>query len=334
MEKIVKQNVGIDVSKKDFSACICTQNELGAHSFVVSAEFTNNKTGLNQFIRWVRKYTVATLSLKFTMEATGIYHESLAVHLHKLNFRVSIVLPNKVKYYAKSLNVKTKTDSMDARLIARMGVEQQLDLWNPPAEVYRQLRSLTRHLQDLKIQKLSANNHLEAATHSEFSDEFVSESYQQIINMIDLQIKKCENAIRQTVNSDLDLADKARKLETINGVGFATVAVVLAETQGFDMFTSRKQLASYAGLDVVERQSGTSVKGKAKISKKGNRHLRQALYFPAIVATMKNPPLKEDYTRIIKTKPLKKIGIVAIQRKLLLLMFTLWKNNQVFNPAI
>jgi len=89
-----------------------------------------------------------------------VYHELLAVHLHKLKSKVSVVLPNKVKYYAKSLNIKTKTDSVDARLIARMGVEQQLDLWNPPAEAYRKLRSLTRHLQELKAQKLSASNHL------------------------------------------------------------------------------------------------------------------------------------------------------------------------------
>lgn len=333
MEKIVKQHVGIDVSKRDFRACICTQDTLGDLFFVRSAEFLNNKTGLNQLVKWVRKHTTSNTPVSFTMEATGVYHESLAVHLHKLQFNVAVALPNKVKYYAKALNIKTKTDKVDARLIARMGIEHKLDTWTPPKEIYRRLRSLTRHLEELKAQKLSVNNQLEALSHSEFCEDFVVESFRKILKVIELQIADCEKAIRTAVDQDAVLADKVRKLETINGIGFLTIAVVLAETQGFDLFTSRKQLASYAGLDVVERQSGSSVKGKTRISKKGNGRLRKALYFPAIVATMKNPLFKEDYERIIQTKPLRKIGIVAIQRKLLLLMFTLWKNDQVFNPA-
>src|SRR5690606_36897958 len=99
---------------------------------------------------------------------------------------------------------------------------------------------------------------------------------------------------------------------------------------GVEQFCSAKQLVSYAGYDVVQRESGTSVKGKTRISKKGNRYIRNALYFPAMVACRHNSVLKEAYTRIIQKKPSKMVGQVAVQRKLLILMYTLWKNDTVF----
>lgn len=332
MESFVKQNIGIDVSKKDFIACFCFQHADGHLSYGSPTRFANTKTGLNQFVKWVRKHSTANLPVRFTMEATGVYHELLAVHLYKLKFNVSVVLPNKVKYYAKYLNIKTKTDGVDARTIARMGIEQNLSLWCPPSAVYQKLRSLTRYLQELKEQKIMINNHLEALSHSEFGADFVITSNKKILSELDNQIKKCESMIKKTIEEESELAEKVKKLETINGVGLATIAVVIAETQGFAMFSNRKQLASYAGLDVVERQSGTSIRGKTRISKKGNKRIRNALYFPAIVASMHNKPLNEDYLRIIQKKSCKKIGIVALQRKLLLLIFSLWKKNEIFLP--
>jgi transposase len=331
---IVKQNVGIDISKESFVACLCFQDGNGTLSFGKPVQFFNNKTGLNQFVKWLRKYCSPDLPVRLTMEATGVYHESLAVHLHKLKFNVSIVLPNKVKYYAKSLNIKTKTDGVDARTIARMGIEQNLSLWIPPRIIDQKLRSLTRYLQELKEQKLMTGNYLEALNHSVFCEAFVIKSQKALLQIIEKQIKECEEQIVKTIKSDVDVFHKVKNLETIPCIGLSTVAIIIAETQGFTLFTNRKQLTSYSGLDVVERQSGTSIKGKTAISKKGNKRIRNALYFPAIVASMHNKPLKEDYQRIIAHKSHKKIGITALQRKLLLLMYTLWKKNETFQPEI
>ena len=124
---------------------------------------------------------------------------------------------------------------------------------------------------------------------------------------------------------------KIEKLLTIKGVGLSTIVSVLAETQGFELITSRKQRAKYAGFDVVERQSGTSLMGKTRISKKGNSRIRSALYFPAMVASRYNSQLKEDYVRIVAKNPKqKKIAITALQRKLLLLIYTLWKTGEKY----
>jgi transposase len=100
----------------------------------------------------------------------------------------------------------------------------------------------------------------------------------------------------------------------------------------FEHFNNIKQLTSFAGYDVVQRESGSSVKGKTKISKKGNSYIRKAMYFPAVVSCTHNPIMKNVYVRVIQNKPSKMVGQVAIQRKLLSLIFTLWKNGTTFNP--
>jgi transposase len=330
MENTMKQCVGIDISKSSFTACVCSKLLSGGVQMSQVEEFENNKTGFNRLIKWSRKITNASVEVLFLMEATGIYYEGVAYHLHKLNLPTSVILPNKVKHYAKSLNVKTKTDIVDARVIAHMGAERQLPLWQPPAPIFKQLRDLTRLYTDLKKERTVFLNRIESEKASAVKMTFVINSSLSILNELEKQIGKCEKQIEEVLFSENWLAEKVNKLLTIKGVGLITLAITIAETQGFALIKSRKQLASYAGYDVVQRESGTSVKGKTRISKKGNSRIRASLYFPALVATRYNPDLKEDYKRIIVGKPSKMVGVTALQRKILLLIYTLWKNNETF----
>ena len=158
----------------------------------------------------------------------------------------------------------------------------------------------------------------------------IGHSNKRLIDQIDQQIVKIKRRVEELIDQNSELKTKVNKLLTIKGVGLITVATIVAETMGFEFVKSRKQLASYAGYDVVQRESGSSVKGKTRISKKGNRYIRNALYFPAMVACRYNQDMKENYLRIIKKKPSKMIGQVAIQRKLLTLIYTLWKNNSCY----
>ena len=151
-----------------------------------------------------------------------------------------------------------------------------------------------------------------------------------MIKHIDKQIKECGQKIGQLIQSDSELHTKVKKIQTIKGVGILTMATIIAETLGFQQVKNVEQLASYADYDVVQRESGTSIKGKTRIPKKGNRYIRNALYFPTMVACRYNEDLKKTYLRIIKNKPSKMIGQVAIQRKLPLLIYTLWKNDCCF----
>ncbi|MFI3261848.1 MAG: IS110 family transposase [Rikenellaceae bacterium] len=329
MRQVVRQTVGIDVSKKKFDVTICMVSASGKESFVTTDPFDNSKSGFNRLIKWVRKTCDKNYETTFVMEATGVYHENLAYFLHELNQRVVIALPNKVKNYAKCLNIKSKTDKIDSKVIAKLGSQQQLMLWQPPKSIYRKMRALTRMYQDLKKQRLVFANHIESFDFSFNEDiEKIGKVYKQMVDSIDEQIKNCENALIKLVNSDEEIRDRVVNIQTIKGIGFITTVIIVAETFGFDNINSCKQLASYAGLDVVQRQSGSSVNGRSKISKKGNSRIRGALYIPAVSACTHNTKMKEYYQRVNKGKTSKQPGVVAIERKLLILMYTLWKKNE------
>lgn len=333
MQTTIKQCVGIDISKGSFTACVCRKLQSGEALLSSVESFENSKTGYNQFVKWSRKITTSSVEVLYLMEATGIYYEGIAYHLHKLKQSVCVILPNKVKHYAKSLNVKTKTDIVDARVIAQMGAERNLPHWQPPSTILKQLRDLTRLYTDLKKERTVYLNRLESENASAVALPFVIKSNRLILKELEKQIKQCEKEIEKTLMSEEWLAKKVNKIITINGVGLITLAIVIAETQGFALISSRKQLASYAGYDVVQVESGTSVKGKTHISKKGNSRIRAALYFPALAASRYNQELKEDYQRINIAKASKMVGATALQRKLLLLIYSLWKNNDVFRTS-
>lgn len=327
---ITKQSVGIDISKDTFTACGCSHQSDGKLIFTEVKNFKNESTGYNQLLRWVKGFATPGSEVVFLMEATGVYYESLAHHLFKIKKKVVVVLPNTSKHYFASLNVKSKTDELDARILSRFGVERIHRYWIPPSRVMLQLRNLTRYHLQLQEQKTALGNikHSKEAAHE--VQKFIMQSNQKLIKQLDGQILNCKTEIEKLIKSDTKLSKKIDKLTTIKGVGLMTVATIVAETLGFEHFKSAKQVVSFAGYDVVQRESGTSIKGKTRISKKGNKYIRNALYFPAMVATRFNVDLKTAYLRIINGKTSKMIGQVAVQRKLLVLIYTLWKTDSSY----
>jgi transposase len=327
---LIKQSVGIDISKSSFTACICNRGAGDELRYSETKGFKNDKTGFNQLLRWVNKTASKQADLVFLMEATGVYYESMAYHLHKVKKTVHVVLPNTSKHFFSSLNIKTKTDEVDAKVLSRFGVERTHKAWQPPSKVLQELRNITRYYVQLQEQKTALNN-IKHSKESAYSVQaFITSSNKRLIAQIDKQIAKCQQKVKELIEADPELSVKVKKLLTIKGVGLITVATVIAETLGFEHVRNARQLASYAGYDVVHRESGSSIKGKTRISKKGNRYIRNALYFPAMVACRYNPDFKGAYLRIIRNKPSKMVGQVAIQRKLLLLIYTLWKNDTEF----
>ena len=296
-------------------------------------EFENSKTGFNQLVKWARRVGLKELRSHYVMEATGIYYEPLAYHLIKLGLSVSVVLPNMVKHFGKSLNIKSKTDAIDARMIARLGAERVLASWEPPSRSLKQLRDLTRLYTELKQQRTAFMNRLHSTQAGNEPLEFIVTSTKSIIAKLDKEIAKTKGAIEELIRADEVLKEKLDKLQTIKGVGLITLAIIVAETQGFKLIRNSKQLASYAGYDVVERESGNSVKGKTRISKKGNSRIRASLHFPALVASRYNQEMKEVFVRINEQKPSKMIGATAVQRKMLTLIYALWKTDTVYDPA-
>jgi len=328
--EIIKQSVGIDIAKSSFTACICSWRMDQSYNLSEVRTFTNSKNGFNQLTKWVDKQTLKTVEISFVMEATGVYYEQLAYHLTRIKKQVSVLLPNKVSHYTKSLNIKTKTDEDDARVIAMMGCERRLRRWAAPSVIYKNLRSICRLYKTLQDDKIQTTNRLKQLKCGYEPLKEAVKFHESSIRRLDKELKKLEKMMQQTLRSDTKIWAKVEHLLTIKGIGLKTIAIVLGETQGFALIKNQRQLTSYCGYDVVRRESGTSIKGKTRISKKGNSNIRSAMHFPAMVATRFNPKMKEIYKRLLNNKKEKKVALVALQRRLLVLMYALWKSDQPY----
>ena len=331
--KWFRQCVGIDIAKEKFNACLFMYDiasDMGCGT--KSVEFKNTKRGFNQLVKWARKECLKEYPLTFIMEPTGVYYEPLAYHLCKIHQTVYIVMPNKARDFCNYEGIKTKTDEMDARCLALLGcVNRKLTPWQPPKPIFRELRQMTRFVEEIQKVRTMLSNHLEALTHSAEPVDSVVRHYEKLIADIDKQLQANLKNIKAKIATDKELEKKVERICTIKGMGYLTVVAIIAETNGFNLITSRKQLASFAGLDVIASQSGND-DPKHVISKKGNTHIRRALYWPGISASRFNPQMKGMYGRICKRNPkVKMIGITAIMRKMLLLTFTLWKNGETYD---
>ncbi|MEP1490054.1 MAG: transposase [Algibacter sp.] len=134
--RIQKQSIGIDISKDTYTACLCSKYQDGSLIFSEVKNFKNEKTGFNQLLRWVRKVKSNTVSINFLMEATGVYYEKLAHHLYDIKQEATVVLPNTSKHYFLSLNVKIKTDEIDAKRLSQFALERVHKKWIKPCATY------------------------------------------------------------------------------------------------------------------------------------------------------------------------------------------------------
>jgi transposase len=329
---ILKQTVGIDVAYKSFDARFGTTNTQQQITLSPSKSFKNSLPGFKLFLRWLKKLVLSNdIPLVFVMEATGVYYEQLANFLFKHNYQVAVILPNKIRNYAKSLESKSKTDPLDAAVITRFGLERQLMLWTPPSDTLKSLRDVCREYHSIKTNITQIKNQLHALR-SSFKPH--RESFQrksQLLKFLQRQVALIKKELRALVKSDPALAQHLKQISIAKGLGDITILTVLAETRCFEFVTNQKQLTSYAGFDVVFNDSGIK-KGKTSISKKGNKFIRKALFMPALSACRANPKMKELYNRLVAKGKNKKLAIIAVARKLLLLIYTLWKTNSPYIP--
>jgi transposase len=329
---ILKQTVGIDISYKKFDARFGTIDTQQQNTLSPSKSFKNSPAGFKLFLLWVKKLIVShDVPLIFVMEATGVYYEHLAHFLLHNNYQVAVVLPNKIKNYAKSLESKSKTDPLDAAVITRFALERQLKLWTPPSDTLKSLRDVCREYHSIKTNITQIKNQLHALKSSFKPHRESFKRKTQLLKFLERQVALIKKELRALVKSDPVLAQHLKQISRAKGLGDITILTVLAETRCFDLVTNQKQLTSYAGLDVVFNDSGMK-KGRTSISKKGNKFIRKALFMPALSACRANPKMKEFYQRLVAKGKNKKLAIIAVARKLLLLIYTLWKTNSPYIP--
>jgi transposase len=331
MTNIVKQAAGIDVAQNELVVSLGRMNHDTGTDIFAFKVFANSTKGFNELVMWVNKMAVKEIKVRYVMEATGVYHEKLAYYLSDHQQEVSIVLPNKISNYFRTLDVKTITDKTASQAICRFGLERKLDTWQKPKKVFKDLKQLTRERDQLIADRTVIKNQLHAEQAEAFPNESSIKRAIRRIQLIDKQELEIRAEIATIVKTDAELVKKINIITTIPGVGKLTAVIVLAETNGFELIKSKKQLVSYSGLDVKLKDSGTSVKGKPKISKKGNRHLRKAMHMPALAAMRFNEHHKTVFVRLVSKHGIKMKAAVAVQRKILELIYIVYKTDKAFD---
>jgi transposase len=332
MKKMVKQIVGIDVAQKELVVCLGRMEDDWSPELYGGKSFVNNAKGFESLVSWVKKMTDPQVSVRYVMEATGVYHESLAYYLADKGHTLSVVLPNKISNYFRTLAVKTITDKTASEAIALFGLERKLDDWKRPEPVYKKLKQLTREREQLVQIRTMAKNQLHAEQSEAEPNKSSIARVQKQIAFLNKQEREIKAELQELVKQNDQLKGTVKTICTLPGVGTLTAVIVLAETNGFELIRNKRQLASYAGLDVKEKQSGTSVKGKPRISKKGNRYLRKAMHLPALAAIRHDERFKAIFARLVAKHGIKMKAAVAVQRKLLEMIYTLYKTNKIYDP--
>ena len=331
MRKVVKQVAGIDVAQKELVVTLGRMLDDFSIELFSYKVFKNNDSGVKLLVDWVNKLTDYEVPVRYVMEATGVYHQKLAYYLVDNGCEISIVLPNKISNYIRTLELKTITDKSCSQAIAQFGLERKLDKWAKPKSIYKELQQLTRERDQIVQERSVIKNQIHAEKTESEPNQKSLERMQARIRFLNSQEKEIKADITDIVSKDPDLKQVINNITTIPGVGELTAVIVLAETNGFELIRNKSQLSSYAGLDVKEKQSGTSVKGKPRISKKGNRNLRKSMHLPALTAVKWDENFKNIYARLISKNGIKMKALVAVQRKILELIYILFKNETVYD---
>ena len=331
MEKPIKQCVGIDVSKDELVVSYGMMDGNFDSRMLSNTCFANQPAGFKKLLKWSNKLHSDPGEVVYVLEATGVYHEQLALYLHDKGCKVVVMLPNRAKAFMKTLSVKTINDKVSAQMLSQLGLEKKLDRWEPPAAIYRELKQLTRERDQLIGEQTQIKNQLHAEQSGAWPSSSSIKRMKSRLQLLAKQIEQIKDEIAQAVEEQPWLKQKIDTICTIPGVGLITAVTVIGETDGFHLIRNKKQLVSYAGLDVITKDSGISVKSKARISHKGNKYLRKCMHFPALTAIRSTPLMKALFVRLVSKHGIKMKAAVAVQRKLLILIYILWKNNQPFD---
>ena len=316
--------LGVDVAKKKLD-CLLLDSSSGK---VKSKVVDNTAAGFATLLEWLGKQKASELHV--VMEPTGMYHEAAALALADAGLIVSLVNPAQLRAFAQGLGVKTKTDKQDSTVLAKFGATQKPAPWQPPSMSARRLKALLARRDAVADDLQRERNRQEAADFS-LTPDAVKESIAQSIAFLEAELERFEKMIASHIDDDPDLRNNKDLLETIPGVGprVATHMTTLFAGRTFD---SAEQLAAYLGLVPVEWQSGTSVRGRPRMSKAGPAHLRKVLYMPAVVARRCNPHIKALNERLMAKGKSKMAAIGAAMRKLAHLCFGVVHSGKPYDP--
>lgn len=309
MNKDIKY-FGIDISKDVFDVCDNNQTYY---------QFKNSISGFKKLLKLLDCNTVCV------MEATGYYHIRLSYFLLEYGYKVSVVNPLKIRRYIQMELSKIKTDKSDAKMIQLYGKEREPKLWFGQSKTQQESLQLSRLLSVYSKQSTQIKNKLHGETVLGEPSKLVVRSLKRQLKSLENEMKTLELKLIDNVKSEYQ--ESLTLLKSIPGIGDKTALMLLVFTDGFHRFESSKELCSYAGITPVIRQSGSSVKGRPRISKMGNPKLRNLLFMCSFNACKYNKACKDLFDRIVAKGKSKKLALIAVCNKLLKQAFSIVKNR-------
>ncbi|GAA4429450.1 IS110 family transposase [Pontibacter saemangeumensis] len=309
--------MGIDVAKDSF--VVATKLD----GSVTTSLHSNDKKGISSFLKSLSNQTWCI------MEATGVYSLHLAVALYEKGIRVSVVNPLQIKRFAQAKLRSTKTDRVDAALIAEYGERMQPKLYEPPAPFMRKLQQQRMPLKLLVKSKRSFSNQLHALSQLEEADKAAVKACKAVLASIEKQIEVLERQMQQ--HAEEHCRDLFALLQTIPGISTKSAIELIVVSAGFKNFTSARQFSAFIGICPCINESGTSIRGYRGISRIGDKNIRATLYMCSMTAKVYNKACRELYERMVAAGKAKKVALVAVMNKLIKQVFGMVRSGEVYS---
>nr|WP_321451325.1 IS110 family transposase [uncultured Carboxylicivirga sp.] len=309
-----KHFIGIDISKKVFDVW---SNRLG------HKQFKNNQEGFSKFV------LLLDSKCWCVMEYTSTYYNQLALFLHENKIAVSVVNPLVIKRFIQMKLQNNKTDKSDAKLIVNYAEEQNLIKWQPLPKYINECKELYTTISLYYKQSTALKNKLQSFMDNAIKGKVIT-SLKRQIRTIHSEIQLLEKELEERIKTHEQ--ELLSNLSSIPGIGKKTAILLIVCTNGFKTFENAKQLSAYFGLSPIITMSGSSVRGKARISKKGNSLVRNHLFMCSFTACMRNPQCKALFDRIVAKGKSKKLALIAVTNKLLSQSLAVAKSGVRYDP--
>lgn len=308
--------VGIDVAKKDFYACFDEQSE--------NRKFNNTTLGINSFVRHLDKNNFHNQDTIIGLESTGSYHLRLCLQCSIAGFQIKVINPLIVKKQNQTNLRRVKNDQQDASLIRHCLTAGAGYAFAETAETLL-LKSLVRQRNSLANMLFKNKRQQDDIKYKEdcLKTKF-NPVYHEIGAVLSQKIKELEKQLK------IFRKPEQKLLQTIPGVGPITAVSFIAEVGEIKRFKQSKQLVAFIGLDSRVHQSGTSIRGKGYISKRGNKILRTRLYNAASVAVLHANLFQRFFQKKRSEGKPYKVALVATMHKMTNVIHSVWINGKPF----
>jgi transposase len=317
----MKKSIGIDVSMATLDV-VLYNNDL--HK---SKQFENSEKGFREIEDEILNHRKTNNLI--SMEATGVYHLKAAAYFQERGYKVSVVNPLIIKRYSEMKMLRAKTDPVDARTIAEYGFNEKPYYFKPKDNKREQIAQLLKQINALQKMRTETGNRLHAIKKVPGADDTAIAIYMDMKKYLKMNEKKAEKRIDKLIQENY--RDEYERLIQIPGVGKRTASIVIAFFGKFENFQNAKQVSSFIGLNPSPKQSGTSVKGKGPISKKGNKYIRKMIYMATLSASRYNKSCTELHDRLIDKKKKGRIVLIAVANKLYRQIFAIVKYNRIYS---